>query len=363
MEKGQKEVFESVLHIGEDHVHYRGGVGAVLATYKKFFPAFRAIGSQRHISNLGKVFYFAGNYIRLWWILLTRPEIKILHIHGSFGQSVYRKALVVFTGKAIFRRKYIYHIHSSEWMVKYDRGSAFYRRCCNYLLHNADLVGCLTPNWEKQYRAKFGIAHTTVVYNLISPPATTLPANKTRNSSQPLHLLFLGLIDKKKGVFDMAEMARAHKAALDGKLKISLGGIGKVEELKGVIDREGIGKILCYCGWIDEEGKRKYLSEVDGFILPSYNEGLPICILEAMSYGLPVLATGVGGIPEIMEDGVNGYLFEPGNPESMYRSIGHYLQDESLLEKHRLESLRLVRHFYPEVVVPQMEALYRSLMK
>ncbi|GAO43254.1 glycosyltransferase family 4 protein [Flavihumibacter petaseus] len=362
MEKGKQEVFSAVLHIGEDHVHFRGGIGAVLATYKKFFPAFRAIGTQRRISNIGKVFYFAQNYIRMWWTLLTRPEIKLLHIHGSFGQSVYRKAVVAFTAKSIFRKKFIYHIHSSEYILKYDAGSGLYKKFCHYLLDHADVVGCLTPKWEEQYRQKFGLTNTRVMYNLIAPPAAIDFPRAHKDPAEPLKLLFLGLIDEKKGVFDMVEMARRHRAALEGKLTIFLGGVGKTDRLKEEISRDSLENILDYRGWINETGKNQYFRNVDGFILPSYNEGLPICILEAMSYGLPVMASRVGGIPEIMEDRVNGFLFERGDQEAMFAAINQYVENNYLLEQHSKESLRLIRHFYPEEVVPQMEALYRSLL-
>ena len=363
MSKEQKEVFEKVMHVGEDHVYFRGGIGAVLSVYKKYFPAFQATGTHRRISNLGKIFYFGGNFMHLLWVMAFRPNVKIIHIHGSYGASVLRKFVVSFFAKNIFRKKVIYHIHSSEYYQKYNAGSKFYKRLCNYILHHADRVGCLTPKWKDLFTQKFGLSNSIVIHNMVSPPDFDFHNRKSHQEGEPIRFAFLGLIDEKKGIFDLVNMIAEHKTCFQGKVIIHIGGEGKSDQLKSIIEENGLQDIIDYKGWVNEEGKNILFHEVNGFILPSYNEGLPVCILEAMSFGLPIIATRVGGIPEIMEDGVNGFLFERGDKDAMKSAMMAYIENPYLLEEHGNASFNLVQRYYPERIIPEIEGIYRSLLR
>ena len=147
---------------------------------------------------------------------------------------------------------------------------------------------------------------------------------------------------------------------MEGKVIFHLGGIGKVAELKAMISHYHLHDIIDFKGWIGESEKEKLFREADAFILPSYNEGMPVCILEAMSFGLPILATRVGGIPEIMEHGVNGYLFNKADKEAMLQAIMCYVNDPSKLQEQGQHSYQLVQRFFPQQVIPLMEDIYRS---
>lgn len=362
MAKDQKTVFDSVLHVGESYKYYRGGIGSVLAVYQKYFPAFRAIATHRHISSLGKLVFFAKNFIHLLAQLAFQRRIRIIHIHGSYGMSVYRKALIALVGKSVFRKKIIYHIHSSEYIQKYKEGSARYQSLVRGIFRRADRIGCLTPKWLEQYRQEFGITNGIVMPNMISPPAYDPQTRQPHLRGTPIRFLFLGLIHEKKGIFDLVEMLARHRDAFEGKIVIHLGGIGKVEALKSAIGQHRLESILDYRGWIGETQKAQLYREVDAFLLPSYNEGLPVCILEAMSYGLPVVATRVGGIPEIMESGVNGFLIGKADQEALYAALMAYVEDPALLQQQGLASLRLIQEYYPAQVVPKLEAVYRSVL-
>lgn len=362
MAKDQKTVFDSVLHVGESHRHYRGGIGAVLAVYQQYFPAFRAIGTQRHISSLGKLVYFAGNFVRFLGLMVFQHRIRIIHIHGSYGMSVYRKALITMVGKSVFRKKIIYHIHSSEYIQKYKEGSSRYKNLIKAIFRRADRIGCLTPKWLEQYQQEFGITKGIVMPNMISPPVYDPQTRKPHVPGEPIRFLFLGLIHEKKGIFDLVEMLARHRETFEGRIVIHLGGIGKVEELKALIRQHQLEQVLDYRGWIGEKEKSQLYREVHAFLLPSYNEGLPICILEAMSYGLPVVATRVGGIPEIMESGVNGFLIDKADQEALHKALLAYVEHPELLQQHGLASLKLIQEYYPAQVVPKLEAVYRSVL-
>ena len=116
-----------------------------------------------------------------------------------------------------------------------------------------------------------------------------------------------------------------------------------------------------YLGWVSGAEKIDVFNIADIFVLPSYNEGLPISILEAMSYGLPILSTTVGGIPEIVENGVNGFLVEPGDKNALLE----FLEVLVLNKTKRLEmgekSRLVVADHLPNSVESQLKNLYNSL--
>ena len=102
--------------------------------------------------------------------------------------------------------------------------------------------------------------------------------------------------------------------------------------------------------------------ESDVFILPSYSEGMPVSILEAMSYAMPIITTDVGGIPEIVNHNVNGIVIKPGDKRALLSAVGYYLNDSEAIEKHGSESLNIIQEYFPGPVMSKMENLYKSLV-
>jgi len=102
----------------------------------------------------------------------------------------------------------------------------------------------------------------------------------------------------------------------------------------------------------------------DIYILPSYNEGLPMSILEAMTYCLPIISTPVGGIPEAVHDGVNGYLINPGDCKALAEKIELLATDKPLREQMGLASYKLVQEkFDINVIIKQLKEIYQDVLK
>jgi glycosyltransferase involved in cell wall biosynthesis len=103
------------------------------------------------------------------------------------------------------------------------------------------------------------------------------------------------------------------------------------------------------------------LDEADLFLLPSHAEGLPVSMLEAMAAGLPVIVTPVGGIPEAIQDGRNGLLAQPRNPEELAAAIRRLLTDEGLRSRLGQRARQTVReHFDIGVAVGRLRTIYRE---
>ncbi|MDO8565325.1 MAG: glycosyltransferase [bacterium] len=110
-----------------------------------------------------------------------------------------------------------------------------------------------------------------------------------------------------------------------------LGNGEEKENLKELADTLEINESVKFLGYVNNV--KEYLDTFDIFCLPSRSEALPYSLLETGAVGLPVIATRVGGIPEIIETGVNGILIEPGNPEELFSSFLLLSQDAGLRKR------------------------------
>ena len=185
---------------------------------------------------------------------------------------------------------------------------------------------------------------------------------KERCSRESNHeILFLGELGRRKGCYDIPEVIEDVVKDIPD-VKFILAGAGSAQEetaIKQLIKEKGIEQNVEFPGWVRGNQKDKLLRESDVFFLPSYNEGMPMSILDAMGYGLPIVSTTVGGIPKIVHDGENGFCFEPGNVMEMGKAI------ENLLENKRVEasisSFEIVKRGYSlEQHIKKLEECYKK---
>ena len=97
--------------------------------------------------------------------------------------------------------------------------------------------------------------------------------------------------------------------------------------------------------------------------MPSYNEGLPIAILEAMSYSHPIISTPVGGIPEVVKDHQNGILVEPGNLEQIKEALLFFIEHPEVIRSYGKKSYEIVQPYFPENVFLQLKEIYCDLLE
>ncbi|MEH7521623.1 glycosyltransferase, partial [Priestia megaterium] len=132
---------------------------------------------------------------------------------------------------------------------------------------------------------------------------------------------FLAVLIKRKGILDLIEASQKIITELESKNKqveFVIAGDGELESTsKSLVEKLGVSKYFKFVGWVNNEQKQELLKESDLFVLPSYNEGLPLSILEAISYGIPVISTNVGSINEAVKNEENGYLINPGDKEKL----------------------------------------------
>ena len=157
-------------------------------------------------------------------------------------------------------------------------------------------------------------------------------------------------------------MFQAYSCGGGNNYKLLIGGDGEIEKVQQYIIDNKLDNVAEYIGWISGEEKTKLLNEVDVFVLPSYNEGLPISILEAMSYNLPIISTKVGGIPEVLKNEYNGYLINPGDLIALENAISALIDNPSKRKLQGKRSGEIVKSFLPEQVIRQLDYLYKELL-
>ena len=132
------------------------------------------------------------------------------------------------------------------------------------------------------------------------------------------------------------------------------------KEAREMVEEFGLQKSCKILGWVDEKEKNRILSESKVFILPSRNEGLPMSLLEAMSYGLAPIVTPVGGIPDTVFEGENGTFVNPGDVKSIARKLEELIEQEDLTERLGKNARESVYRLGIEKYGPRLESIWNE---
>ncbi|MDF9392753.1 MULTISPECIES: glycosyltransferase family 4 protein [Methylococcus] len=302
-----------------------------------------------------RVMAVAGGRL-LGWLLARR--LVIVHAHSASRGSFWRKSVLCALAD-LFGIPYVFHVHSGEFGVFYDSecGPAakwWVRRT----LRRAASVIALTEAWSKVLLVIEPRASIRVIGN---PVAVHDALPEERESGRP-EVLFLGRLREKKGVFDLVRAIPVVLKRVPDTV-FTLAGDGEMEAVRRLAVDLGVSDAIKLPGWIKDAEKDAELSAARVLALPSYFEGLPVCILEAMAGGVPVVATSVGGIPELLADGECGLLVPPGDVEALAEALVLVLQDAALRRRLRESAFRRVLNYYaiPSVLC-QLDAVYRSIL-
>lgn len=293
-------------------------------------------------NNFKKILFFVRAFQRV------KKEIKdnrpdVVHIHMSYKGSFTRKYLI---HKLCKKNNIpdIIHLHGSEFKKWYDAVDEKKKNEIRTLLRETSEFVVLGEKWKKTIKEIEPATNTVVVSNTVPIP------EETGKWNEPLKILFLGVLIKRKGVSDLLKATRLLKDDLGSKkFQVVIAGSGQEEDnLKNECKELEIEDVVNFVGWTDGEKKTQLLKECQMLVLPSYNEGLPMAILEAMSYGMPIVATNVGDIPSAVIDGVNGYLVEPASSIELSRYLFDLISNKVLYKKMSKISREICIESYSE---------------
>ena len=337
----------------------RGGIRSVIEAYEaaSFYGAGRARFIPTHVEGgiLARL-RAAFSAFLLVAVLLSRGRVALLHMHMSMRGSFWRK--LVFQSMArIARVPTLIHLHGSEFSVFYETSSPWVRRAVRHIFDKAGAVVVLSESW-RTYISTLTDTPVKVIGNFVHDAYQPIRATEVRN---PRHVLFLGQFGTRKGIYDLipAFAAVLHQVP---DARLFCGGNGEVEKVRALVDELGLAHAIKVPGWVSGDEKADLLHGCVIFVLPSYNEGLPMAIIEAMSYSMAVVSTRVGGIPELVDD-CNGALIDPGAQDQLSAVLGELLRRDiaTIGAMGAASRQRYCRLFSAEACLSEMRALYRKL--
>jgi len=346
-----KEISESVLTIGNRSDKPDGGIAQVLYSYSQHvYPVFHHVVNFKQGGSFYKILITLWSLIQTFFCLLINRKIKIVHIHTAAENSFKRNTIFVHLAHAM-GKKVVLHIHSGRFNEYYERN----KRQTDKVFAKCASIVVLTQGFKAFYEQK-GCRNVTVINNIIEHPEF----RDVKHQDKAIHYLYLGVITKTKGIYDLLEVIVRHKEEFRDRLVLHVGGNKEVNTLVNIIKENDIEDIVKFEGWVSGSKKIDLLNLCEVFILPSYTEGLPISILEAQSYGHFVVATNVGGIPEIVNE-TNGMLFPPQDKERLYQILKTLDADRSIL--HTRNTIKeSSKYYFSEYISVQLENLYNSLL-
>ncbi|WP_375089628.1 glycosyltransferase family 4 protein [Peribacillus sp. RS7] len=330
-----------IIMVGPD-INMKGGISAVNKTLLNSNRSaedyvIKYIASYVDGSIFLKLFVaIKGLFQMLFLLLFFNP--RIIHIHSASRGSFRRKYFYYLLARA-FNKKIIYHIHGAEFAIYYAEASLFEKKKIIRVLENVDKVIALSNTWKNNLLKIAPSSNVEVVHN----PVNIKNFKAKYNPSNEVNILFMGRLGKRKGVYDLLQAIEEIIISYPF-VKLYLCGDGEINKVKEIIEKKNLSNNVFIPGWINNEEKIKYIQKSDIYILPSYNEGLPISILEAMAGSLPIISTKIGGIPEAVSQGENGYLFTPGNIKDMKMYLIKLIEDKPLRERLGKESLEICRN-------------------
>lgn len=343
-----------ILTISPAYKPPRGGMAQLVYNYDKYvFDTFYFLPSGKAERSFSSYAVALMLPFRMVCQFLRHPTIKIVHIHTCSGNT-FRNACYIAKLSRLFGKKVLFHMHGGGFKEYFRNNNEFVSKHISL----ANGVVALSPSWKEFYANTIGAKNVWVVPNVVPVPKCNEPGRK----DNLFHLVYLGHIRKSKGIFDLVEMINEHHEEYTGRLMLDIGG-GMYEEdqLKKYVCENQLHDVINVKGWIVGDEKDRMLSDADVFILPSYVETQPLSIIEAMSYKLPILSTKVGGIPELVEDGVNGFLFEPGDKDAMKSYIDKLMTDTETKEALAMQSEIRSLEYLPDSVRDTLHKLYSSL--
>lgn len=337
--------------------HHPGGISAVVQYWSEYIDGLQYYPTWKIGSIALRMWWFSTSYLRIALRLMIDRKIKIVHLHFAADGSFWRKEKLLKLSK-LFGKKVIMHCHSSRFKDFYNEASDKRQKQIVSTLRKADVMIVLSESWKRWF-SSVGVEESrmTVLHNITDYPVLR-PEMKTKDGK--IHFLFLGEIGERKGVFDILRGLTKFKDDFADKIELRIGGNRNEQQMLAAIQENGLGGIVKFEGWVSGDKKTNLLNWADIFILPSHNEGLPISILEAMSYGMPIISTPVGGIPEVVME--NGVLVTPGNDNEISLAIKRYIENRSLIEKEGVISREIVEAYLPDYVMEHLKDIYLKLL-
>lgn len=345
-----------VLLVGPDPVHCKGGMSTVIEEIKEDPGLNETFDIETYESyvdgnRLKVLLYSVFAFIKFY---VTKRNFDLYHIHMASYGSTFRKGFYVRAVKR-WNKKLILHIHGAEYMIFYEKSR--WKQKIVSLLQAADLVIALSAAWKKVFDETFGLTNCAVLENAVDIQrfhTAGFPGHDLPNT-----LVMLGRLGERKGTYDLIRAIKLVRKKVPDVI-CYLAGDGESGKCRSLIAEEKLEKHIVIAGWVNFDEKVELLRKSSILVLPSYNEGLPMAILEGMASGKAVISTTVGAIPELVcEEG--GILIEPGDVRALAGAIEKFCMDKEQTRKAGEFNKKLIEAKYDMKVMREKLAGYYNM--
>jgi len=260
--------------------------------------------------------------LRRFVALLACERGLVVHLHTAPERGLWRDLLFAALARAL-RRPFLLQLHGTGLRNAHENRGALERFAIRLLLEQA---ACVLVPCEASRTWTCGITRKAQVA-VVPPPV--MPAEPAPPAQRPNVVLYLGRLEPGKGVFDLLEALAALRPAVPD-VRLVCAGDGPRNALARRAEQLGIAEAVTFTGWVGPSGKRALLENAAAFALPSYDEALPMSLLEAMAAGVPAVVSPVGGVPEVVADGTTALWAAPGDIATLQRQLTKLLLDREL---------------------------------
>lgn len=282
--------------------------------------------------TIAKRMYKAFKRIFLFIRILIARKIEVILIFTADGLSFWEKGFMALIGK--FFRKRIILAPRSGIIINNIEARGLLSKFIPFVILKCDYIICQSYKWQvffKNITKENNTDKYIVINNWIDTKKyinlSTLHGNI---NNVPIRILFLSWVDKNKGIFELLEAAKKLKED-EINFKIFIAGQGMAyEKVKYFIEQNELCERVELCGWVLGKKKLELLKNSDIYVLPSYYEGYPNSLLEAMAVGKACIATNVGSIPDIIENNKNGILIERKDCIELYKNLKEVILNKNL---------------------------------
>ncbi len=326
--------------------HVSGGVGTLTGYMLDAWrdrpdgPRVTVLDTRGEGGQLAGAARFAGALVRLGWLCAT-GQVDLVHAHMTTRGSAARKTLLCLVA-GLLGVRYVVHMHGADFAAFHTRLPPAAQRALGYVLRRAARVIVLGEGWRDFLVGELGLDLQRVAIVLNGVPR---PPPRPPRAPGPPRILFLGRIGDRKGVPELlAALATPALQVRDWHMTIA--GDGEIDRMAHLRDAAGLAARVDLPGWASRAQAAALLAQADMLVLPSHHEALPVAVIEALSWRLPVITTPVGAVPEFLTDGMDALLVPSGNVPALAAAIGQLLDDRPLAERvaaagYRVFSARL----------------------
>jgi glycosyltransferase involved in cell wall biosynthesis len=342
---------KKIVQIGPDK-SLKGGIATVISNIEN-----SCISKDYILSNIST---YSNNrlleFIKACFKIVTLKcgEDDILHFHmASYGSFFRKYILFQLAPKKCIK---IIHIHGGGFEEFYKKSNHLVKKMIKDMLNKSDKILTVSKSLFNTVSSVIGIKEDkiSVLYNGIEIN------NEETDVLKENIILFMGKLVDYKGIYDFIQAISLIKNEI-GDYEVLIAGDGDIDNFNKLLKEHGLEKQSKMLGWVSGEHKKALLRKAKLFVAPSYSESFGISIVEAMNNEIAVIATNIGGIPEIITNGIDGILINPGDIDKLSQVITHMINNENHREKLAQEALKTSKKFSIDQSMHNLNMIYKEL--